>query len=344
MLTIGVVLATAFVVSLLGVWWYRSFTLKRGLLDHPNERSSHEVPTPRGGGLVMALVAIAAFVALSIVSDAPISYAYIVSALIIIVIGLLDDIYNVWFLWRLIGQIAAAAIFVAVSEPFAGVAIPFVGDFAIPHFASLILTTGFIVYFLNAYNFMDGIDGIAGLQAVIAGICWFFVGVLFSASPAMLLGGSLAAAALGFLILNWQPAKIFMGDAGSSFLGFSFAVLPIISYKANSSRNGLLLTIGILAVWPFIFDSIITLVRRGLRGEKVWSAHREHLYQRLVIGGWSHSTVTMIYGLISAVSASFGMIFLNEEVPHWAGIMLVSITLLSPLVVFYLSKRFGDTV
>lgn len=334
----------AFVASLAGVWWYRSFTLKRGILDHPNERSSHEVPTPRGGGLVMALVAIAAYISLSVISDAPISYGYVVSALIVIAIGLLDDLYNVWFLWRLIGQIVAASIFVSVSGPFAGLFIPFVGDFAIPHIASVVLTTGFIVYFLNAYNFMDGIDGIAGLQAVIAGVCWFFVGIIVGTPSAMMLGGSLAAASLGFLFLNWKPAKIFMGDAGSSFLGFSFAVLPIVGHKSGSYRNDMLLTIGIMAVWPFVFDSIITLIRRGLRGEKVWSAHREHLYQRLVIGGWSHSTVTLIYGAIAGISASAGLYLLSLRVGPWADLLGAVVLIISPLTVFIIAKRFGGTI
>lgn len=344
MLTVAIILAIAFFASLIGVWWYRSFTLKRGLLDHPNERSSHEVPTPRGGGLVMALVAIGAYIALSILSDAPISFGYVVAALIVIVIGLLDDLFNVWFLWRLIGQFVAAAIFVAMCGPFAAVYLPFYGDIGIPYAVSLVLTTSFIVYFLNAYNFMDGIDGIAGLQAVIAGICWFVVGILVGAPPAMLLGGSLAAASLGFLLLNWQPAKIFMGDAGSSFLGFSFAVLPIVGYKAGSNRNDLLLTIGILAVWPFIFDSIITLIRRGLRGEKVWSAHREHLYQRLVIGGWSHSTVTLIYAVIAGLSASAGLHIMNLSVGPWPDLIAAVVLLLSPLTVFIIAKRFGGTI
>ncbi len=343
MLTTVVTLALVFLVSLVGVWQYRKFSLRRGILDHPNERSSHEIPTPRGGGLVMALAAIAGYTVLSLVTGIPLNYGYILASLVVIGIGLLDDLYSVWFLWRLIGQFAAAFIFIVLSGTYSAIYVPFLGDTVIPALLSVAITSLATVYFLNAYNFMDGIDGIAGLQAVIAGVCWLVVGSLIGLDAAMLLGGSLAAASLGFLILNWQPAKIFMGDAGSSFLGFSFAILPIVATNGGSSKAGLPLLIGVLAVWPFAFDSLITLFRRGLRGEKVWSAHREHLYQRLVIGGWSHARVTSIYGVLAALSSAVAILYALALPFATIDVLCVSIAITSVIFVFLLSAKYGGT-
>lgn len=343
MLSVAAILGLTFFTSLIGVWQYRKFSLRKGILDHPNERSSHEVPTPRGGGIVMALSVVAGYAILSLVAGVPLNYGYILASLVVIGIGLLDDLYSVWFLWRLIGQFAAAALFVALSGTYGSIHIPFVGGLEIPSMFSAALTSLAIVYFLNAYNFMDGIDGIAGLQAVIAGVCWFIVGGLIGLDTAKLLGGSVAAASLGFLFLNWQPAKIFMGDAGSSFLGFSFAALPVVAANGTSYNSGLLLTIGILAVWPFVFDSAITLFRRALRGEKVWSAHREHLYQRLVIGGWSHATVTLIYGVLAVLSSSAAVCYLWPMRDSLIDLITVAVALVSCMIVFCLSAKYGRT-
>ncbi|MBL8181222.1 MAG: glycosyltransferase family 4 protein [Blastocatellia bacterium] len=343
MLIVAVILILVFAVSYFGVLAYRSFSLKRGLLDHPNERSSHEMPTPRGGGLVMAFVAIFGYVALSLAYNTQISYGYILAALIVIVVGFLDDVFSVWFLWRLIGQFAAAAIFVSISGSFGSIYVPFFGEVTFPAVVSVIVTSLYIVYFLNAYNFMDGIDGIAGLQALVAAIFWQFIAASTGMYPAMHLGGSLAAASLGFLLLNWQPAKIFMGDAGSSFLGFSFAVLPIVALDGSASGNGLPLTVGLLVVWPFVFDSLITLVRRTLRGEKVWSAHREHLYQRLVIGGWSHARVTTIYGVLALLSSVVAATYALNTPYYLSDLLAVTVAIVSCAVVFWLSAKYGRT-
>jgi len=343
MLTIIIILAATFAISLVGVWQYRKFSLRKGILDHPNERSSHEVPTPRGGGLVMALAVIAGYTVLSLVTGVPINYGYILASIIVISIGILDDLYSVWFLWRLIGQFAAAVIFVAISGSYGSIYLPLVGDTVIPPLFSVIISALAIVYFLNAYNFMDGIDGIAGLQAVVAGICWLAVGSHLGLEPSKLLGGSLMAASFGFLVLNWQPAKIFMGDAGSSFLGFSFAAMPIVAMKSGEPSSGLPLTIGVLAVWPFVFDSLITLCRRALRGEKIWSAHREHLYQRLVIGGWSHSTVTMLYGAVALSSACLAIFLAYTQHRQIADILTLVVLTASASLVIALAARYGET-
>ena len=178
-----------------------------------------------------------------------------------------------------------------------------------------VLTFLWIVWLTNAYNFMDGIDGIAGTQALTAGIGWFVIGGISDFPLTGFYGGIIAFSTLGFLVLNWQPAKIFMGDVGSAFLGFTFAVMPLLARREfnlttkNSSDCSNLWVLGIVLVWLFVFDTVFTFIRRAVKKEKVWEAHRSHLYQRLVIKGFSHQTVTIIYGLISALTI-FATVFL----------------------------------
>jgi UDP-N-acetylmuramyl pentapeptide phosphotransferase/UDP-N-acetylglucosamine-1-phosphate transferase len=143
---------------------------------------------------------------------------------------------------------------------------------------------------------MDGIDGIAGGQAVVAGLGWTIIGLIDGQSFVGLIGVLLGASSLGFLFHNWPPARIFMGDVGSAFIGFSLAVLPIIGAQGNPR----FMVAGILVVWPFIFDTSFTLVRRLINKENIFEAHRSHIYQRLVTSGYSHRFVTLIYiGLAS---------------------------------------------
>jgi UDP-N-acetylmuramyl pentapeptide phosphotransferase/UDP-N-acetylglucosamine-1-phosphate transferase len=149
----------------------------------------------------------------------------------------------------------------------------------------------------NAYNFMDGIDGIAAGQGIVAAIGWGIIGLITGNPFLTALGFLLAASCLGFLCHNWPPARIFMGDVGSAFLGYTFAVLAVIASQSDPR----LAFIGILFVWPFVFDAVFTFFRRLRKHENVFEAHRSHLYQRLVIAGYSHGVVSTLYiGLAGA--------------------------------------------
>jgi UDP-N-acetylmuramyl pentapeptide phosphotransferase/UDP-N-acetylglucosamine-1-phosphate transferase len=146
------------------------------------------------------------------------------------------------------------------------------------------------------------------LQAFISGLAWAFLG-WWTDTPFMLAAGVLIGfSSLGFLAQNWSPARIFMGDVGSAFLGFTFAVLPLMASSQDAERKRYFLT-GVLIIWPFVFDSAFTLIRRALRGENVIRAHRSHLYQRMVIAGWSHARVASLYGIVAAISAAVAV--------HW---------------------------
>jgi len=302
-----------FLVTYFGVRAFRAWTLRRGVLDHPNERSSHTDPTPRGGGLVVAVVVLAAYVIAAGLVGFEISWGFLAGSLIVVAISWLDDIYSVSFIWRLLAH-SVAAICLLLDLGYLSTIVMY--DTTTPLSIGIIgavVSFVWIIWLINAYNFMDGIDGIAGTQAVAAAIGWLLAGLANGSPATMVLGGSVLFAALAFLLHNWSPARIFMGDAGSAFLGFTFASLPFIFRGSLTSDSGISATIGVLFVWMFVFDSVVTLIRRILNGEKIWTAHRQHLYQRLVISGYSHQKTTLIYGTFSLPIAILAGLSAGED-------------------------------
>jgi UDP-N-acetylmuramyl pentapeptide phosphotransferase/UDP-N-acetylglucosamine-1-phosphate transferase len=173
--------------------------------------------------------------------------------------------------------------------------------------ASLLWVVGLI----NAYNFMDGIDGIAALQAIVAGLGWTVIGWLYNLELVAWLAVFLLGSSIGFLWHNWAPASIFMGDVGSAFLGYSFATLVLV---ADGTDPGLIMA-GVFIVWPFLFDTILTFLRRALHGENVLLAHRSHLYQRLVIVGYSHKWVTLLYAALALCGVVAALLWVRNAIP-----------------------------
>ncbi|MCU0350792.1 MAG: glycosyltransferase family 4 protein [Flavobacterium sp.] len=288
-----------FLLTYLGVELFRRWSLKKNILDLPNERSSHTQPTPRGGGLALVIVVFTfTFLGLYDFSLLP----YFISALLVAVISWFDDIKHIPSGIRLLFHSLAASliiIFIGYFDSIFGVQLGYIG---------IIFTFLWIVWMINAYNFMDGIDGIAGIQAITASLSWFLLSFFIGSQSGVIYSCVVFSSVLGFLIHNWSPARIFMGDVGSAFLGFYFAVFPIIMFKKNISDNSFFLDlflISIVFVWFFVFDTIYTFFRRLLNGEKVWQAHRSHLYQRLVISGFSHQFVTLLYGIMSVLLLAF---------------------------------------
>jgi Fuc2NAc and GlcNAc transferase len=280
--------------SAIFVAWLRRWALRRRLLDVPTTRSSHEIPTPRTGGAAVALlVSFVVFTVPYLAEGVQFRTAmpFGLLALCIAALGFVDDVRSLSVRIRLATQLGCAVVFALGVERFRSIAISDTLQMDL-RWLALPLTVVWIVGLTNAYNFMDGIDGIAGLQAVIAGLGWAVIGGLRGDSLLMLVGIGIAAAATGFLVHNWPPARIFLGDAGSGFLGFVFAALTVIAARAEVMT----LLVGVLLVWPFLFDSILTFFRRLFAGEPVFAAHRSHLYQRMVSGGRSHREVTNLFG------------------------------------------------
>lgn len=299
--TLGLVVITA-VASYVGVALYRRWAQHRNLLDIPNERSSHDAPTVRGGGLVIALLMLAGIaVGWTLFGAFPprMLLAYLVAAGLIAVVSWVDDNWGLSNKVRFAAHCLAGALVLFALGFVDTLTLPLIGGIQLG-VAGLFLSLFWLVGLTNAYNFMDGIDGMAGTQALIAGIGWVALGWL-SAQPFLTFTGLLlAGVSFGFLVHNWSPADVFMGDVGSAFLGFTLAVLVVAAARLDP-RMALA---GALLVWPFIFDTSFTLIRRWRNGENIFAAHRSHLYQRLVIAGYTHAGVSLLYGLL----AMFGLI------------------------------------
>ena len=285
----------ALVVSAVLTAAVRRYSLSHSLLDIPNARSLHEVPIPRGGGLSFVVVFLAAMAGLCLAGIVPARLALSLGpgGFIVALAGWLDDRGHVPVRIRLAAQFVAAALAVAALNGFESLDL---GWYKVPlgMVGSVLACVG-IVWMLNLYNFMDGIDGIAGLEAVTTAL--FAAGLLawMGASGLALLCVALASAVAGFLVWNWPPAKVFMGDVGSGFLGYVFAVLAIASEKAGAVP----VLAWVLLLGVFVADTTVTLFLRMRRGETIWQAHRSHFYQRAVQSGLSHKFVTASTGLIN---------------------------------------------
>ena len=302
-----------------------------GLLDRPNERSLHTRVTPRGGGLALVIVVAVALGLWLARGDGwpaaewaqgawrPVAI-YLGAAVFIGLVSLRDDFKSLGVGVRFACQFIAAAAAIEGAGQLRVLAIPGWGIVELGS-AGVILTALWIVGLTNVYNFMDGIDGIAGVQGLSAGLAWAAAGLWLGVPVAALLGVVLAGGALGFLRYNWSPARIFMGDVGSAFLGYSFAVLPLLWLRSEppspraAALAGEIPVFALLVVWPFVGDGFFTFVRRARRGEPVWKAHRSHLYQRLVQSGWTHARVSTLYGIWCLALALTGLGWLARALP-----------------------------
>lgn len=280
-------------LSYILVFLIRLWMAKTKLLDHPNNRSMHSAPIPRGGGLAIVFVVLGAGLLSAAQTDMKHSLVYIACGIVIAWLGWQDDVKSLSPIFRFAVQGIVAVVSIISMGYFKSVTIPLFGELQLG-IVGVVITFLWIIGLTNAYNFMDGIDGMAGGVAVSAGLGWM---MLSSASGhwgdsfAFWVALAISASGLGFLGHNWSPAKIFMGDVASTFLGYSFAVLSLLS----ADKGGDALMLGTLLMWTFIMDSGLTFINRLLKGEKVFSAHRSHLFQRLVLGGYKHATVSYLY-------------------------------------------------
>jgi UDP-N-acetylmuramyl pentapeptide phosphotransferase/UDP-N-acetylglucosamine-1-phosphate transferase len=296
------------------------------LFDHPNERSSHASPVPRGAGMILTPVLVAAVGGIGIYGPNPPASA-VALAVITAALGLvfwLDDRRGLPILIRLVAQIAAIAAALYVMRdagPFFGGAFPFWLDRALAGFLWL--------WFVNLFNFMDGIDGIAGTETAVIGAGAGVVAALSGAAGGLsLIGVALVAAATGFLWWNWHPAKIFLGDVGSVPLGFLLGWLLLLL-----AGHGQWAAAAILPLY-YLADATLTLLRRILRREKFWRAHRQHFYQRAARGRLGHAGVTIAVAVcggalvLAAVAATLG----------WPGPALAAAVAAVAALLYHLSR------
>jgi UDP-N-acetylmuramyl pentapeptide phosphotransferase/UDP-N-acetylglucosamine-1-phosphate transferase len=282
----------AFLVALALVPLLVRFAIGRDLLDVPNSRSSHEIPTPRLGGL--AVIA-------GVWAAAPLtggSFLFLVTATLAGVVGLLDDFVDLKFWMKAAGQATAAFVLLFLAPP------P-ICEAAGPFWPiTLLFGVVWIVAVVNAYNFMDGIDGIAGGTAILNAL---FLAALVGTSAGLGVGlAALAAAVGGFMLWNVSPARIFLGDSGSHFVGFFLGAVALYTEPVERAGGALgpFLAFAVAAAVfaPFLFDTAFTLVRRAKARKNVFAAHREHIYQRITPDPAKHRQVSNVYFAFSAVA------------------------------------------
>ena len=292
---------TAIVLSAAATWQIRRRAVRWGLLDVPNARSSHTRPTPRGGGLAIVVTVLAAAIAAVLLRQLP---AVDIAALVacggaVAAVGYCDDLKGLSaparFVVHLLAAAVAAGVLVGVD------AAPAVLSAPLPRWLALAVVVVAVLWSINLFNFMDGIDGIAASQAAFVSIAsaMLMTALKDPATPWLILPVATAGACLGFLAWNWPPARIFMGDVGSGFLGFWLAASALALDRVD-----------MLSIWTstilgsvFIADATVTLVRRIVRRERWHEAHRSHAYQTLARRWNSHRRVTMLLWTLNVVIA-----------------------------------------
>ncbi len=300
-------MAAATIVALGASWAATGAVLRflesRAILDEPNPRSSHQRPTPRGGGIAVMGVVLPAWAAIALLgADGGPVWVVLAGAVPLAALSWADDLRGLPAAARLAAHALAVALGLAALS---GMGPVFQG--ILPGWLDTLAAALLWLWFLNLFNFMDGIDGIAGVEAATVGGGLALVAALAGggsgAAPYAL---TLAAAALGFLAWNWHPARLFLGDVGSVPLGYLLGWLLLIAAAGGQWAPALILPLYYLA------DASITLGRRLARGERIWLAHREHFYQRAVRGGRGHGQVAL-----TILAANLALVALAGAAALW---------------------------
>lgn len=284
-------------LSFFMTWVLRRYALMNSLIDIPNARSSHLVPTPRGGGVAIVLTFLFCLpvLAQNNLMSWSLTWALLGAGGSVAVLGFLDDHGHIAARWRLLGHFTAAgwAIYWLGGLP----ALNLFGVMVDLGWFGALLAAVYLVWLLNLYNFMDGIDGLASVEAISVCIGGTLLYLLVGQSALVGLPLLLGCAVVGFLIWNFPPARIFMGDAGSGFLGMTLGILSLqAAWVAPQLLWSWLILLGV-----FIVDATFTLMRRLLRGDKVYEAHRSHAYQYASRQIGRHLPVTMAVAIINIV-------------------------------------------
>lgn len=296
---------------------------RSGVLDRPGSRSSHDTPIPRGAGIAVALGGISAAVLSPGLSDWRMPLVVVSASFGLL--GLVEDLRGVPSLQRLLAQalIAAGALPLLVR------------DLSGPLPWRLLFTCGVVLWlvsYVNAFNFMDGINGISAVQTAVAGASWWVIGTAETATALQVGGAIVAGAAAGFAPFNFPRARAFLGDVGSYFLGAWLAVLVVVGLRAGLAVEAVVAPLAVA-----LADTLWTLVGRVQRGESWHQPHREHVYQRLVTAGWSHTATTLFVG--GFVIACSGVGAMTLVISAYPGRLAVDLTIAALLVAYVLSPR-----
>ncbi|WP_407269350.1 glycosyltransferase family 4 protein [Radiobacillus sp. PE A8.2] len=302
----------AFIISLLATWLFtypvKWLARKIGAMDQPDHRKIHTVVTPRLGGLAIFLGVSLGLLYLRPSDD---HYAAIcVGALIIVVTGILDDKFQLRPIVKLGGQLLAAGTVIYSGLIVERITIPFIGLVELNNL-SIVVTVLWVVGVTNAINLIDGLDGLASGVSTIALTSILIMAVMDAKIVVFYLCVVLIASNIGFLFHNFYPAKIYMGDTGSMFLGYSISVVALLGLFKNVTLISLIIPVIVLAV-P-IFDTLFAIIRRLINGENIMMPDKKHLHYQLLSAGFSHrATVLIIYGF-SAVFGILAIVFSNAS-------------------------------
>ena len=313
------------VLSFLFTFLVRKWAIHKSIMDHPNERSSHTISTPRGGGVAIATTWFLGLVYFkwSGQINSTLFWA-LLSGLPLALIGFLDDILNLKPEIRFLIQFVSAGLALFFLGGFHTIDLGFCVVSNIWIFTPIALIA--IVWAINLFNFLDGIDGYISTEVIFIGLSMLF---LFSDNIGLLL----AAAVLGFLFWNWQKARIFMGDVSSTLLGFNVAVFAI--FYQNTGKTSIIVWLILTSV--FWFDATITLFRRIRNNENLGQAHRKHAFQRIVQAGFSHQK-TVLWALCFNV-IGLGFVWGSLQLPQYAILFLLIDILLLFFVHRYIDKK-----
>lgn len=313
----------------------RSHAIRNAMIDVPNQRSSHSIATPRGGGAAIVVVVLLATSLCALLGWLPgrMTMALGGGGALVAAVGWLDDRHNVSAGIRAFAHLSAAVWAVSCIGGFGGMQLGVLGT--IPGWLANFVAVLCIAWMTNLYNFMDGIDGIASAETIVVGITGSILLLLSGAAGLALVCASLVGASAGFLIWNRMPARIFMGDVGSGFIGF---VLATIAISAQTSV-GLPILLWVLLLLVFIADATTTLMRRFIHGEPWHLAHRLHAYQRLVQSGLSHAEVVVRVSLLNVCLGVLAWITFVR--PHWVWLTLLAGLMLVGIAYIAVERRLG---
>ncbi len=289
------------------------------VLDMPVHRSLHVTPVPRSGGVAIVLSVLCCVALAWSIGWLPVEGAVVWwggAALLLAVTGMVDDRWGLSAGLRLLIQLLAALLLLTSGWTLQKLHLPGL-ELALPDPLAWLSSILFLLWMINLYNFMDGMDGFSGGMAVIGFLAYAWLGWQAGDLSFTLLALIIAGASLGFLLFNFPPARIFMGDAGAPVLGLMAAALALWA----EAEDLFPLWVSLLIFSVFIVDATFTLLRRLLRGEKIWQAHRQHVYQRVVLRGWSH-TRTVLWSYVLMLGSALSAVFAANSQPVWQWLVL----------------------
>lgn len=306
------IFATSFALSLLATPYAKTISLKLGAVDYPKKRGMHDVPLPRMGGVAIYfgfMVSMLIFTPFINEFQTKQFFGFIIGATIIFILGVVDDMKELKAKHKLFFQIIACLVVVFSGTTIGNIKWPVNIDLRM---SEIPITVVWIIVVTNAFNLIDGLDGLAAGVSTIGAICLTILCVLTGSPLAVVLSAALAGSCLGFLPRNFNPAEVIMGDSGSTFLGFVLAVSSIIGlFKAYAIIN---IAIALLALALPIFDVCFSIIRRFLQGKPIMQADRGHIHHRLIDYGFSHKQAVIIIYVLSIFTGAISIALAMKQV------------------------------